>query len=103
VTAPDAAARKAARATELRAQLSASEPALLAFLEAMKADFGAVVLYVQAPGVEEGREPAPGVQPYVPLPASTWPYKPGQSPPQIKAPRRSPRGPVNTRKLAGDP
>jgi hypothetical protein len=69
-----------ARAAALRAHLEQHAPEISSFLDEMKADFGATVLYVSAAGVEQGREPEPGVQPYFPLPASTWKYGVGESP-----------------------
>ncbi len=71
---------RAARAAALREQLSREEPEMFAFMESMKNDFNATVLYVKTPTVEAGTEPEPGVQPYFPLPASTWPYAVGESP-----------------------
>lgn len=71
---------RAARAAELREQLSREQPEMLAFMDEMKRDFGASVLYVKTDGIETGKEPAPGTAPYAPLPGSTWPYAVGESP-----------------------
>lgn len=70
---------KQARAEALRAHLSAHAPEVAEFLDLMKGEFGATVLYVNAAGVEQGKEPAPGLKPYLPLPASTWAYGVGQT------------------------
>lgn len=69
-----------ARAAALRAHLKQEAPDIAAFLDEMKADFGARVLYVNAAGVEQGTEPEPGLRPYAPLPVSTWAYEVGKSP-----------------------
>lgn len=66
--------------SELRKQLLVEQPAMCAFLDQMKDEFGAVVLFVSAPTIEKGKEPASGLRPYAPLPDSTWSYKVGQSP-----------------------
>ena len=76
MTAPD----RAARAAALRAQLAVVAPNLLAFMEDMKENCDATVLYVEAPGIEQGKKvEMDGVQPYIPLSPETWPYKVGQS------------------------
>ncbi len=64
----------------LREQLLVEQPQLCGFLDEMKAGFGAVVLFVSAPGIEAGKEPPAGVQPYVPVSSKTWDYDVGQSP-----------------------
>ena len=72
----------------LREQLLVEQPQLCKFLDVMKAEFDSVVLYVSAPGIERGKEPAPGVRPYVPVSPDTWDYKVGQSPPAKKRGKR---------------
>jgi len=66
--------------SELRQQLLVEQPAMCKFLDEMKEDFGAVVLFVSTPTLERGKEPGPGMRPYIPLPESTWPYKVGGTP-----------------------
>jgi len=78
---------KAARAAALRVQLQAVAPEMLAFMDQMKEGFDAKVVYVEAPGIKEGKEPEPGLIPHVPLPDSTWGYEPGQSPNRPKRKR----------------
>lgn len=68
-----------ARAAALRAHLEQTAPDVASFLDEMKRDFDAKVVYVNAAGVEQGVEPGPGIRPHVPLPDSTWPYKVGES------------------------
>ncbi len=70
---------KEARAAALRVQLEKESPTMLAFMEQMKREFGAVVLHVKTPSIEVGKPLEPGITPHVPLPADTWPYKVGES------------------------
>lgn len=70
---------KEARAAALRAQLKAVAPEMYDFMDEMKRDFGATVIFVEAPGIQQGKAPEPGIVPHVPLPAATWPYKVGES------------------------
>lgn len=79
---------KEARAAALRAHLLKEAPEIAAFLDEMKDDFGAKVLYVNAAGVEQGKEPEPGIKPYAPLPSSTWAYGVGESPAGSAAKKR---------------
>ena len=67
-------------AEELRTGLAIHAPEMLAFLQEMKDDFGAKVLFVEAGPITAGTEPEAGVKPTTFLPASTWPYAVGKSP-----------------------
>jgi len=67
-------------ADELRKKLSAEDPKLFSWMDTMKEQFGAKVLYVETPTINVGKEPTEGVKPYATLPDSTWHYKPGESP-----------------------
>ena len=76
------------KATALRATLAQDAPDMLGFLETMKQDFGAKVLWVKTPTLEVGKQPPAGIRPNVPLPAETWPYKPGESAAQYYSSKR---------------
>jgi hypothetical protein len=70
-----------ARAAALREQLSRENPEMLAWMDGMKSIFSAVVIHVKTDGIEMGKEPPPGVQPYLTEDdAGKWPYKVGESP-----------------------
>lgn len=70
---------KAQQAAALRAQLQKDAPEMLAWMESMKADFGAAVLHVRTPNIEVGKPLPAGIVPYIPVPSGQWQYKVGES------------------------
>ena len=79
------------QAAALRAQLAQDAPDMLKFMDEMKQGFGAVVLYVKTDSIEQGKEQTAGVQPYMPLPSSTWGYEVGTSPRHVATPSNTKR------------